>query len=90
MLLSGSGAFGNAATRLEAFIVKGGIYAYGSYPEIDELFPQQAAELDQKKRAAIIDKMQQLLARTDGLCADMAAGIYQRRSGRASENQDSG
>jgi peptide/nickel transport system substrate-binding protein len=62
LLLSGSGAFGNAATRLEAFVVKGGIYAYGSYPDIDELFPQQAAELDRKKRAAILDKMQQLLA----------------------------
>ena len=62
ILLSGSGAFGNAATRLEAFVVKGGIYAYGSYPDIDALFPQQAAELDHKKRAAILEKMQQLLA----------------------------
>jgi peptide/nickel transport system substrate-binding protein len=61
LLLSGSGAFGNAATRLEAFVVKGGIYSYGSYPDIDELFPQQAAELNPKKRAAILDKMQQLL-----------------------------
>ena len=41
-----SGAFGNAATRLQEFVVKGGAYAYGSYPEIDELFPQQAVELD--------------------------------------------
>ena len=62
ILLSGSGAFGNAATRLEAFVVKGGIYAYGSYPDIDALFPHQAAELDPKKRAAILEKMQQLLA----------------------------
>jgi peptide/nickel transport system substrate-binding protein len=61
VLLSGSGAFGNAATRLEAFVVKGGIYSYGSYPDIDELFPQQATELNPKKRAAILDKMQQLL-----------------------------
>ncbi len=61
ILLSGSGAFGNAATRLEAFVVKGGIYSYGSYPDIDALFPQQASELDQKKRAAILDKMQRLL-----------------------------
>ena len=41
-----SGAFGNAATRLQEFVVKGGTYAYGSYPEIDELFPLQAVELD--------------------------------------------
>jgi hypothetical protein len=39
-----SGAFGNAATRLAAFVVKGGAYSYGSYPEIDDLFEQQAAE----------------------------------------------
>ena len=51
-----SGAFGNAATRLQEFVVKGGAYAYGSYPEIDELFPQQAVELDRTKRAAILDE----------------------------------
>ena len=27
-------------------MVKGGTYAYGSYPDIDALFPQQAVELD--------------------------------------------
>jgi len=58
---AGSGAFGNAATRLASFVVKGGAYAYGSYPDIDELYPQQADELDHKKRAAILEKMQQLV-----------------------------
>jgi peptide/nickel transport system substrate-binding protein len=56
-----SGAFGNAATRLQAFVVKGGAYVYGSYPEVDELFTQQAAELDSKKREAIMHKMQQIV-----------------------------
>ena len=56
-----SGAFGNAATRMEAFAVKGGGFAYGSYPDIDELFPKQAEELDPAKRKAILDKMQQLV-----------------------------
>ena len=51
-----SGAFGNAATRLQEFVVKGGAYAYGSYPDIDELFPQQAVEMDRTKRAAILDE----------------------------------
>ena len=41
-----SGAFGNAATRLEAFVVKGGAFVYGSYPDIDALYQQQAGELD--------------------------------------------
>ena len=62
IVYAGSGAFGNAATRLEAFVVKGGTYAYGSYPDLDALYQQQAAELDHKKRAAILDKMQQILS----------------------------
>jgi peptide/nickel transport system substrate-binding protein len=61
LIQCGSGAFGNAATRLEAFVVKGGTYAYGSYPEIDALFPQQAAELDRKRRQGVLQKMQQLV-----------------------------
>src|SRR5437588_6997027 len=60
LIMGGSGAFGNAATRLEALAVKGGTYAYGSYPDLDELFRQQAAELDQKKRGAILENMQRI------------------------------
>ena len=56
-----SGAFGNLATRLEEFAVTGGVYTYGGYPDIDALFPQQANELDVKKRTAILQKMQQLV-----------------------------
>jgi peptide/nickel transport system substrate-binding protein len=58
---AGSGAFGNAATRLEAFVVKGGTYVYGSFPDIDALFEEQAAEQDQKRRAGLLQKMQQLV-----------------------------
>ena len=61
IILGASGAFGNAATRLASFVVKDGAYIYGSYPDIDELYPRQADELDTKKRAAILDKMQQLV-----------------------------
>ena len=57
----GSGAFGNAATRLAAFIVKGGAYAYGSYPDIDELFDKQAVDLDHKKREATLHEIQKLV-----------------------------
>src|SRR5439155_14231796 len=56
IIQGGSGAFGNAATRLEAFIVKGGNYAYGSYPDIDAMFQQQAVELDHKTRPAMREK----------------------------------
>src|SRR5438270_1108195 len=56
-----SAAFGNAATRLAAFVVKDGAFVYGSYPDIDALYPQQADELDHEKRAALLQKMQQLV-----------------------------
>jgi len=56
-----SGAFGNAATRLENFVVTGGTYVYGTYPDLDGLFQEQAAELDRKKREAILVKIQQLM-----------------------------
>ena len=58
---SGSGAFGNAATRLEAFVVGGGAYVYGSYPDIDGLFQEQASETDVKKREATLHRIQQLM-----------------------------
>ena len=56
-----SGAFGNAATRIESFVVNGGTYVYGSYGDIDSLFKDQAAELDRKKREALLHKIQQLM-----------------------------
>jgi peptide/nickel transport system substrate-binding protein len=52
LLIGATGRGGNAAARLEPFFTKGGIYAYGSLPEIDDLFQQQAKELDRKKREA--------------------------------------
>jgi len=56
-----SGAFGNAATRLAAFVVGGGTYVYGSYPDIDALFKEQAVELDNKRRTEIVQKIQQMV-----------------------------
>jgi peptide/nickel transport system substrate-binding protein len=61
IIQGGSGAFGNAATRMETFVVKGGAYVYGSYPDIDELFAQQAMETERAKRAPILQRMQQLV-----------------------------
>ena len=79
IIQAGSGAFGNAATRLEAFVVKGGTYVYGSYPDIDELFQQQAVELDHKKREAILHKMQQLVYERAIFAPIWQLGFHQRR-----------
>jgi len=56
-----SGIFGNAATRMEPFVISGGAYAYGGYPDIDGLFREQAGELDPKKREAILHRVQRLV-----------------------------
>src|SRR4029450_7559382 len=59
LVQSGSGAAGNAATRIEAFVAADGMYTYGSYPDIEGLFREQAAELDPKRREATLIKIQQ-------------------------------
>jgi len=61
IIQAGPGAFGNAATRIEAHLGKGGVFSYGSYPDIDALYRQQAGELDRARREAILFKIQQLM-----------------------------
>jgi peptide/nickel transport system substrate-binding protein len=56
-----SGIFGNAATRLEPFMVSSGAFAYGGYPDIDGLFQEQAVERDPRKREALLHRIQQLI-----------------------------
>src|SRR5262249_14989289 len=60
LAIVGGGASGNAATRVEAFIYSKGAYAYGGYPDIDELFQQQAVERDRAKREALLHRIQEL------------------------------
>ncbi|HTI84579.1 MAG TPA: ABC transporter substrate-binding protein [Acetobacteraceae bacterium] len=58
--MAASGNSGNAASRVEAFIWSKGSYANGGYPDIDEMFLQQAGERDVKQREAMLDRIQQL------------------------------
>ncbi len=60
LFLVAVGNSGNAASRAEAFIYSKGSYAYGGYPDIDDLFQQQARERDVAKREALLHKIQQL------------------------------
>ena len=53
-------AFGNAATRIEPYLTKNGIYAYGSLPEIDDLYVRQGRELDPKKREQLVGQIQKI------------------------------
>ena len=45
---------------VESFMYSRGTYAYGGYPDIDELFQQQRQERDRAKREAILHHIQQL------------------------------
>jgi peptide/nickel transport system substrate-binding protein len=56
-----TGAGGNAATRLEAYVSKGGIYTAGVMPDVEDLFQRQARETDAKKREALLHQIQQIL-----------------------------
>ncbi len=60
LFLTAAGTSGNAATRVEAFVYSKGSHAYGGYPDIDELFQQQARERDPAKREALLHRIQQL------------------------------
>jgi peptide/nickel transport system substrate-binding protein len=52
---------GNAATRIEVYVTKSGIYASGEVPEIESLFQRQARELDRKKREGMLHQIQQIM-----------------------------
>jgi len=60
LFLTAVGNSGNAASRVESFMYSKGSYAYGGYPDIDELFLQQARERDVAKREALLHRIQQL------------------------------
>jgi len=53
--------YGNAASRLSEIVPSDGAYAYGGYPDIDEMYKEQARESDRAKREALLHRIQQLL-----------------------------
>jgi peptide/nickel transport system substrate-binding protein len=57
----GTGILGNAATRLEPFVVSWGEFARIGYPDIDELYKQQSTERDSKKREGLLHQIQWLV-----------------------------
>jgi len=57
-----SALYGNAASRMSEVIPSDGTYAYGGYPDMDDLYRTQASETDRKKREATLHRIQQLIA----------------------------
>jgi peptide/nickel transport system substrate-binding protein len=62
LLFCGAGGYGNAATRIENYLISSGSFTYGAVPDIDDLFAQQARERDRGKRQALLHRIQQLAA----------------------------
>jgi peptide/nickel transport system substrate-binding protein len=62
LLIGATGAAGNAAARLEPFVTKNGIYAYGTLPELEDLFDRQARELNRKRRESLLHQIQRAVA----------------------------
>jgi peptide/nickel transport system substrate-binding protein len=60
LFLAAVGNSGNAASRVEAFMYSKGTFAYGGYPDIDDLFQQQARERNAARREALLHQIQQL------------------------------
>ncbi len=60
LFLAAVGNSGNAASRVEAFMYSKGTYAYGGYPDLDDLFQQQARERNVARREALLHQIQQL------------------------------
>jgi peptide/nickel transport system substrate-binding protein len=61
LAFQGSGAFGSASTRLEAFVYSQGAQSWIKDPDIDAWYVQQAAERDTQKREELLYKIQQKL-----------------------------
>jgi peptide/nickel transport system substrate-binding protein len=61
LILQASGALGNAATRIETYVLSNGTYAYGGHADIDALFRQQSGERDRSTREALLHQIQRLM-----------------------------
>ncbi len=53
--------YGNASSRLSETVPSDGAFAYGGYPDVDDLYKRQALETDVSKRTAMLHQIQQTL-----------------------------
>ncbi|MGH7334244.1 MAG: ABC transporter substrate-binding protein [Candidatus Rokuibacteriota bacterium] len=60
LLQAGAGGQGNAATRVQNYFAKEGLYTWGSHPDMEDLYVQQSRELDPKRREVLLHQIQRL------------------------------
>src|SRR3954452_6754526 len=53
--------YGNASTRLAENVPSTGTFAYGGWPDVDELYQKQLTETDPSKRQELLHRMQKIL-----------------------------
>jgi peptide/nickel transport system substrate-binding protein len=53
--------YGNASTRISEIVPSNGNYAYGGWPDVDEMYKKQLTETDPKKREAMLHELQKIL-----------------------------
>ena len=53
--------YGNASSRLSETVPSDGAFAYGAFPDMDDLYRRQAMETDATKREAMLHQLQQTL-----------------------------
>jgi len=53
--------YGNASTRMAVIVPTDGIYAYGGWPDVDELFKRQLSEMDSEKREEMLHEIQKIV-----------------------------
>ena len=76
LVIGATGAAGNAAARLEPFVTKTGTYAYGTAPDLEDLYVRQSRELDRKQREALLHQLQKAVADRVLDRADLPAGLH--------------
>jgi peptide/nickel transport system substrate-binding protein len=54
-------AYGNASTRMAEIVPSTGNFAYGGYPDLDELYSKQLTETDTKKREGMLHQIQKIV-----------------------------
>ena len=61
LIMTASTAPGNAASRIEQFVISTSPFAQGGHPDIDDLFRVQAQERDRKRREELLHQIQRLM-----------------------------
>ena len=57
---AGAGGQGNAVSRIQNYYAKDGTYTWGSHPDMEDLYVQQAREQDSKRRESLLHQLQKL------------------------------